>query len=201
MDNILYQIENKLYLNITNQCPCACTFCIRTHKDKMGNSSVLWLEQEPTCELIVEQLEKHNLEEYEELVFCGFGEPLVRVDIVCEIARYMRGKTKTPIKINTNGLCNLYHKRDITPEFQGLIDIISISLNASNPQDYLEITRSQFGIESFEQMLDFAKKSQQYVKEVVLSVVDVIGEEEIEKCRKICEEIQVTYRVREFETK
>lgn len=200
MDNILYKIENKLYLNITNKCPCACTFCIRDHKDKMGNSSVLWLEKEPTCELVISQLEKHDLNSYDEIVFCGFGEPLVRVDAVCEIAKYMKTKTKTPIKINTNGLCNLLHKRDITKDLDRLIDVISISLNASNKEDYLKITKSAFGLQSFENMLDFAKKSQKYVPEVVLSVVDIIGKDEIEKCQKICNEIDVIFRVREFET-
>ncbi|MFI3226614.1 MAG: TIGR04100 family radical SAM protein [Clostridia bacterium] len=200
MNNILYTIGNKLYLNITNKCPCACTFCIRTHKDNVGNSNPLWLEREPTCEEVIAQLETRDLDSYEEIVFCGFGEPLVRIDAVCEIAKFLKNITKTPIKINTNGLCNLLHKRDITPDFQTIIDIISISLNASNKEDYLEITKSKFGIESFDSMLDFAQKSKLYVKDVVLSVVDVIGEEEIEKCRKICQNIDVTFRVRKFES-
>lgn len=199
MNNILYKIENKLYLNLTNKCPCACTFCIRMNTNTMGNSDSLWLEKEPSVEDVIKLLEEHDLEQYEEIVYCGFGEPLVRIDAVCKIAEYLKQQTKTPIKINTNGLGNLIHNRDITPDLEGLVDIISISLNASNKEDYLNITKSKFGIQSFENMLEFAKKSQKYVKSVVLSVVDVIGEQEIEKCLKICKQAGVTFRVRPYE--
>lgn len=198
MSNIIYKMDNKLYLNLTNSCPCACTFCIRNEKDTMGNSSVLWLDKEPTVEVVIENLEKHDLDSYDQIVFCGFGEPLVRVETVCEIAKYLKKKTSTCIKVDTNGLGNLIHNRDITVELDGLIDAVSISLNASNKQDYLDITKSKFGLQSFDAMLEFAQKSQNHINHVTLTVVDVIGASEIEKCREICENIGVNFRVREF---
>lgn len=199
MDNILYVIGKHLYVNLTNRCPCACTFCIRNHTDTMGDSASLWLKTEPAVEEVIRRFEACDLTQYEEVVFCGFGEPLERVDAVCEIARYLRGRSKIRIRINTNGLANCIHGRDVTPELAGLIDIISISLNASNAEEYLKVTRSKFGIQSFEKMLEFTRLAQKYVPRVILSVVDIIGEAEIEKSREICKSTGAEFRVRQYE--
>ena len=199
MDNILYVIGKHLYVNLTNRCPCACTFCIRNHTDTMGDSASLWLKTEPAVEEVIRRFEACDLTQYEEVVFCGFGEPLERVDAVCEIARYLRGRSKIRIRINTNGLANCIHGRDVTPELAGLIDIISISLNASNAEEYLKVTRSKFGIQSFEKMLEFTRLAQKYIPRVILSVVDIIGEAEIEKSREICKSTGAEFRVRQYE--
>ena len=117
-----------------------------------------------------------------------------------EIAKFLKQhRHDLPIRINTNGLANLIHKRDITPLFKGCIDVISISLNAPDAQEYLELTRSRFGIESYQAMLDFAKLCLNDVPHVVMSVVDIIGEDKIKKCQKICDDIGVHLRVRPFE--
>ena len=104
-----------------------------------------------------------------------------------------------PIRVNTNGLACLIHQRDVTPEFKGRIDTVSISLNAPDAKEYDALTRSRFGIESFQAMLDFAASCREYVPFVVLSVVDIIGEEKIKKCQAICDDLGVTLRVRPFE--
>lgn len=196
----LDSVEGKsVYVNLTNRCPCSCTFCLRQTKE-MQESNSLWLKEEPTVDEVIKEFQKYDLDDFKEVVFCGFGEPMERVDDVVQIAGILKlYRQDLPIRINTNGLGNLIHQRDITPLLKGRIDIVSISLNAPDAKEYLELTRNKFGIESFQAMLDFAKECLQYVPHVVLSVVDIIGQEKIEKCQKICDDIGVKLRVRPFE--
>ena len=192
-------ISEKFYINITNKCPCSCTFCLRQTKEMLENNS-LWLKEDPTANQIIEELKKYDLKLVPEIIFCGFGEPLENVDVVCEVARYIKDTyPNIHIRVNTNGLGNLVHSKDITPLLKGLVDTISISLNASNAEEYLKVTRSRFGINSFDAMLEFANLAKQNIPNVVLSVVDIIGEEEISKCQAICDDLGVKLRVRVFE--
>lgn len=187
------------YVNTTNRCPCACTFCLRQTKEMMENNS-LWLKEEPSKEMIIEEFKKYDLNDFKEIVFCGFGEPMERWDDIKEVIDYIRDTKKDmKIRINTNGLANDIYGRDVTPEYKGRFDTVSISLNAPTKEEFLELTRSKFSISSFDDMLDFAKKCKAYVPNVVLTVVDIIGEEKIEACQKITDEIGVTLRVRPFE--
>jgi len=187
------------YVNTTNRCPCACTFCLRQTKEMMENNS-LWLKEEPSKEMIIEEFKKYDLNDFKEIVFCGFGEPMERWDDIKEVIDYIRDTKKDmKIRINTNGLANDIYGRDVTPEYKGRFDTVSISLNAPTKEEFLELTRSKFGISSFDDMLDFAKMCKAYVPNVVLTVVDIIGEEKIEACQKITDEIGVTLRVRPFE--
>ena len=187
------------YVNTTNRCPCACTFCLRQTKEMMENNS-LWLKEEPSKEMIIEEFKKYDLNDFKEIVFCGFGEPMERWDDIKEVIDYIRDTKKDmKIRINTNGLANDIYGRDVTPEYKGRFDTVSISLNAPTKEEFLELTRSKFGISSFDGMLDFAKRCKAYVPNVVLTVVDIIGEEKIEACQKITDEIGVTFRVRSFE--
>ncbi len=196
----LDSVEGKsVYVNLTNRCPCSCTFCLRQTKE-MQESNSLWLKEEPTVDEVIKEFQKYDLNDFKEVVFCGFGEPMERVDDVIQIADVLKLYRKDlPIRINTNGLGNLIHQRDITPLLKGCIDIVSISLNAPDAKEYLELTRNKFGNESFQAMLDFAKECLKYVPHVVMSVVDIIGQEKIEKCQKICDDIGVKLRVRPFE--
>lgn len=189
----------NVYVNLTNRCPCACTFCLRQTKE-MSESNTLWLKQEPTVEEVIQEFQKYDLDDFQEVIFCGFGEPMERVDDIIRIAGILKlYRRDLPIRINTNGLGNLIHNRDITPELKGRVDTISISLNAPDEKEYYELTRSRFGIQSYQAMLDFAVACKEYVPHVVLTVVDIIGEEKIQKCQKICDDLGVTLRVRPFE--
>lgn len=196
----LPSVENvTVYVNLTNRCPCACTFCLRQTKE-MVESNTLWLKEEPTVDEVIHEFQKYDLDDFAEVVFCGFGEPMERVDDVIQIAGILKlYRRDLPIRVNTNGLANLIHNRDITPMLKGRIDTISVSLNAPDENEYIQLTRSRFGIQSFQAMLDFVKKCKQYVPSVVLSVVDIIGTENIKKCQNICDELGVTLRVRPFE--
>lgn len=187
------------YINITNQCNCACTFCLR-HLKEMGPANSLWLEQEPTAADVIAELAKQDWSLMREIVFCGFGEPTMRLDVLLEIMRYVKEKApQMPTRLNTNGLSDLAYQKDTAPLFAGLLDTISISLNAADEAKYLELTRSKYGRGSYEAMLDFAVKCQAFVNNVVLTVVDTIGAAEIEKCQAICREKGLTLRVRAYE--
>lgn len=188
-----------VYVNLTNRCPCACTFCLRQTKE-MEEGHSLWLKKEPTVEEVIQEFQKYDLDDFKEVVFCGFGEPLERVEDVVQIAGILKHfRRDLPIRINTNGLANLIHQRDVTPELKGRIDTVSISLNAPDAGEYDALTCSRFGKESFQAMLDFASLCRQYVPHVVMTVVDIIGDEKIQRCQAICDELGVKLRVRPFE--
>ena len=197
---ILYKVHNNLYVNLTNKCPCACTFCLRQTMDHVGESDSLWLDREPTLEEIIADFDHFDVSAFDELVFCGFGEPTERLDVLMETARYFKKTYNKPIRINTNGLGSLINKRDIAPELEGLIDTVSISLNTPNADRYHELVRSRFGDQSFDAMLTFARECTQYVPHVVLTTVDTtLTKEEEKQCQAICDELGVTYRIRPWE--
>ena len=191
MMTILYPAYGNLYVNLTNKCPCACTFCLRQTHEEIEKSGSLWLDREPT----VEEGEK-EFDTYKDIVFCGFGEPTERLDDLLEVAEFAKKKFGKKIRINTNGLGSLIHGKDITPLLQGKIDTVSISLNTPNAEEYYKLTRNKFGIESFQAMLDFAKEATKYVPEVVMTT---ITKEEEQECQKICDSLGVRYRIRPFE--
>lgn len=197
---IFYKVRNNLYVNLTNRCPCACTFCLRQTRDHMENSGSLWLDHEPSFEEVLNDLKNFRLPDYNEVVFCGFGEPTEALDILLETARYIKSRFSNPIRINTNGLGNLINGRDIAPLLSGLIDTVSISLNTPDARSYHQLVRSRFGDISFQAMLDFAKECTKYVPNVVMTTVDTtISKEEEAQCGRICEQLGVTYRIRPWE--
>lgn len=197
---ILYKVHNNLYVNLTNKCPCACTFCLRQNMDHVGESKSLWLEREPSAEEVIAEFAKFDMSRFNEVVFCGFGEPTEAFEVLKKVATFVKETYHMPIRLNTNGLGNLVNGRDITPEMEGLIDTVSISLNTPNSDRYHELVRSKFGDKSFDAMLDFARSSTKYVTNVVMTTVDTtITKEEEEECRRICDSIGAKYRIRPWE--
>ena len=195
--NIVYEYQNNLYVNLTNRCTNKCKFCIRFTPSGVDNID-LWLEHEPTADEVIASLEEKKYKSYDEVIFCGYGEPMLRYEVLIEAAKYIKKNSDTKIRINTNGHANRAAGKDITPLLEGLVDCISISLNAENAQKYNEICVCDYGEEGFYEMLDFAKKASKYVDDVVLSVVDVIGKDEIEACKNIAQQTGVKFRVREY---
>ena len=200
MMTITYEGRNSIYINLTNRCPCACVFCLRQNKDHVFNADSLWLEREPTVEKICDSIDAWDWTKYDEIVFCGYGEPTERLDDILQVAAHIKAKSGIKTRINTNGLSDLIHGEKTAHKLKGLIDSVSISLNATNKEDYFKLVRPKFGIESYDAMLSFAKDCTEYVPEVVMTVVDVVtSKEEQELSRKICESIGVTLRVRPYE--
>jgi radical SAM protein, tatD family-associated len=201
-ESLREQPEGKraVYVNITNDCNCDCVFCLRSMKE-MARESSLWIEHDPSLPEIVEELERLPWQYLREVVCCGFGEPLIRLDTVLSVLRWVKEHhPDMPTRVNTNGLGELEHGYVFADQFAGLLDTVSISLNASNAERYLALTRSRFGISSYEAMLTFAEHCKPYVPNVVLTVVEKVEDaEEIALCRRICAERGLTLRVRPYE--
>lgn len=191
--SITYQLGSKLYINLTNQCTNQCQFCVRQYKDGLGGEN-LWLEKEPTPNEVLEAI--GQADRYQEIVFCGYGEPLIRLEAVVKIANNLQENyPQVPVRLNTNGLANLIHGRNVLPDLEGRIDAISISLNAADAETYQRVSQSEFGLESFKAVVEFIKRARQFIPEVTASVVRS-PEIDIEKCRQLAERLGVKFRVR-----
>lgn len=197
---IFYKFEGKLYINITNGCPCRCVFCIRDNGDSISDNDSLWLEHEPSFEEICEAFDKFDKTGMTDAVFCGYGEPTVRADMVVRVAEYIKANSDLSIRLNTNGLVKLIHPDFDVERFRGAIDSVSISLNAPTAARYNEVTRPSFGEKSFDVMLKFAEDMKGVCKTVGFTVVDVISEEEIAACQRLADEMGIPLRVREYVT-
>lgn len=199
--DVFYDYGGGLYVNMTNKCPCRCAFCIRDMVDSLGDADSLWLKREPSMDELMEMLKQQNLAAYEEIVFCGYGEPTERLDCLIAVCDYvkkdplLKGKLKT--RLNTNGLSDFINNKPTAREFAGRLDAISISLNAPTAEKYKELCRPKFGIESFDEILRFTEEVKAYVPDVTMSVVSgSISSHDVEECRRIAAELGVKFRVR-----
>jgi TatD DNase family protein len=190
---IAYPIRDSLYLNVTNLCSNACVFCVRNFTDFVKGHN-LRLDHEPSYEEVIESLD--HLEKYREVVFCGYGEPTIRLDLLKSVASYLKSRNVN-VRLNTNGQGNLIHKRNIVPELVGLIDTTSISLNAENAEKYEVLCQPQMGDNVFSQVLAFAKECKELLPRTILTVLDM---EEIDKerCEKIAKDLGVEFRIRNY---
>ena len=198
-DNVfVYELHDNLYINLTNKCTSNCEFCVRNQQDGMDGEHVLWLKHEPSADEIMEQLDEFDVAKYRQIVYCGYGEPTLRLDVLLESAKKIKEKYSKFIRINTNGHANLYFKRDVTPDFAGVIDKVSISLNHSRADEYDKICHSRYGEDAFAALLDFAEKCKKYVPNVVLTIVDILPEDIQNECKDIAAKIGVDLRIREL---
>ena len=157
----------------------------------------MWFEKDPTLEEIKQALDDFDFTDYDELVFCGYGEPTCALENLLATARYAKEKYGVSIRLNTNGLCNLYHKRNIVHELAEVIDSVSISLNAPTAEEYQTVTRPQFE-NAFPALLEFASLAQKAFKHTQLSLVDVLPQDEIDACQKIADERGIHLKIRKF---
>jgi TatD DNase family protein len=189
-----YQIGQNLYINVTNRCNADCIFCDRKGEAVVsGYNLKMSKSEEPPAEVYIKEI--GDPKKYHEIVFCGFGEPTIRWDVVKQIAKYVKengGNTR----LDTDGHGSFINKRDITPELNGLIDIVSISINAPDAQQYAELMRVDSKM--FNEMITFAKAAKKYVKKVVMTAV-MLSDVEVGKIRQIVEqEIGAEFRGREY---
>lgn len=197
--SIVYWFGKNLYLNITNKCPNNCYFCLRNFKNGVGGFS-LKLESEPTFQEVLNELQKViNRKNWSEIVFCGFGEPLARLDCVVEVSRWMRkyyGKNVT-IRVDTNGQGFLLNKdRDVVWDLKRAgVDKLSVSLNAHDAKTYNHVCRPSFA-NAFECVLEFVKKAKELLDVEVTAVR--IPEVSIPRLEAIAKETGVKFRVREY---
>ena len=201
---ITYEYEGALYVNLTNACNCSCEFCLRNGKAEgsIYTEDSLWLEREPTRQEALDSFLSRDVCSYREIVFCGYGEPVFRMDDIFWLVDELKAKfgdKLPPVRINTNGHANLILGRDVCPEMKGRIDVVSISLNATNAADYVALCHPAEGEAAYHAMLDFARESKEYVSRVVMTVVDKDKTaEELETCRRITEELGVELRIRSY---
>lgn len=198
MADIIYTYAGSAYLNITNKCPCACIFCIRSNGDGLGSAETLWHKKDPTIEEIKAEIDRFDFSEYDEVVFCGYGEPMQALDNLIESAKHLKEKHGLKIRLNSNGLGDLINGKPTAHLLEGLIDSISISLNAPDSESYQRVTRSKFGEEAFPSLLKFAEDCKKYIPNVKFTAVDVISEEEIEGCKAIADKMGIPLRIRKW---
>ncbi len=193
MNNVFtYQIGDNLYLNLTNRCSNRCTFCVREGETYEGYP--LWLSREP--EVFEVEAEIGDPKRYREIVFCGYGEPTYRLGEMLEIADYVHargGKTR----LNTNGHASLIHGKDVAPLFAGKLDGVNISLNAGSSAAYDSLCRPLLD-GAYDAMISFARRLKECGVNCWFSAVDVVGEEELSRCRAVAEEVGIPLRVREY---
>ena len=195
MEEIVYQYENGIYVNLTNRCPCRCSFCIRGQMDGLGTAESLWLEHSPVVEEVMNAFEAFTLKAGQEVVFCGYGEPLCALDVLVETAKRLKSQG-VRLRINTNGLGDRINGKPTIPVLKGLIDTMSISLNAPNADRYEELCHPGMP-GAYESMLEYARECKNHF-DTRFSVVDVISPEEISQCQKIADEMGIPLRVRHF---
>lgn len=195
---ITYEYGKNLYVNLTNRCPNRCEFCLRTHSAGSIYAEDLWLEREPSKEEILEDIKKRDLNQYQQLVFCGYGEPTCRLQDLLWLCDQVKKFSSIDIRINTNGLSDLINGKHSAAQLDDRVDIVSISLNAPNAEKYDDVCHSEFGLEAFPAILKFAAEAGLYVPKVYMTVVDTMPQADIDECRRICEGLGAIFRVRKY---
>lgn len=195
-DVIIYPIRDSLYVNVTGACTNECTFCTK-YKSPYVKGYNLTLKHDPSAEEIMDAITKKTDRTFDEVVFCGLGEPFLRLDVIKEVAAHLK-RLGRKVRINTNGQANLIHGRNVLPELEGLVDSISVSLNSSNAERYFDLCKPRFGRETFDAVLDFIRESKKYIPDVSVTALE-FDREEFEACRKLAvEELGVGFRERYY---
>lgn len=194
--SIAYPIRDSLYLNITNKCTNECVFCVRNDTDFVKGHN-LRLVRDPSAAEIIAAMEAAGFRDYREVVFCGYGEPFIRLEVLKEVAKAAKAGG-VRVRVNTNGHALLIHKRDVLPELAGLVDALSVSLNSPDAAGYVEICRPAKGADAYKSIKEFVKAAKKHVPDVVVTVLSMPGVD-VEACRRIAEdELGVPLRVREY---
>lgn len=190
---VTYRLRNSLYLNVTNRCPNACRFCVREFAPGVGGYD-LRLKMEPTAEEVLAAV--GDPAAYDEIVFCGYGEPTVRWETVKEVARNLKGRGAA-VRLNTNGLASLTQGRDVTPELAGLFDQISVSANAADADTYVRVCRPRAGVAAWREMEKFVAGAKRHVAKVTITAVAGEGVP-VEAVKRLAKDWGLTFRARRF---
>ena len=193
-NNYAYLLDGKAYLNITNKCQNACSFCIRNTGDGVRGVP-LWLDKEPTVGEVISALSALD-GEFSEVVYCGYGEPTENLDVLKSTARDLK-KLGYKLRLNTNGLGSVSAGRDIASELKDF-DVISVSLNNYTADKYLRITNSVFGLKAFDEVVAFALSCKEQGLNVVFTAVDVIGQADVDGCKALCDRLGIPLRIRQY---
>jgi len=190
-----YSIRDSLYLNITDRCTLECDFCPKTQGATSLHEYDLDLDHRPSTKEIIEAID--DPASYKEVVFCGFGEPTLRLKVLLEVARHIKASGGR-VRVNTDGLANLIHKRNVLPELAECVDALSISLNAQNRQVYEQHCHPAVK-GSYQAMLDFVEAAPRYIKDVTVTAINGLAGVDIAACRKLASDLGVVFRQRELD--
>ena len=190
---IAYEIRDSLYLNITNRCTNSCDFCIRAQTPFVKGHN-LRLEKEPSVEEILKAV--GYMKKYKEVVFCGYGEPTMRLDVVKAVAKELK-RSGARVRLVTNGHGDIINSRPIVKELKGLIDRVSVSLNSDTESAYNNICRPEFGAGTYKKVLDFIKSCAENGIEAEVTCLDLPGID-LKKCENIAKSLGAKFRLREL---
>lgn len=197
-NTLVYLLDGKIYINLTNRCTNDCIFCLRKDKDDVEGQK-LWLDDEnSTAQDVINQLKTFNMTS--EIIFCGYGEPMLKFDVLKEVAAYIKNKyPETKIRVNTNGHANFVYKRNVVPELKGLVDEFSVSLNGATKQEYDELSQPKFD-EAYDEVKNFIKSCADEKISVTASVVEGYKGRhlDLETCKNIAKDLGAEFRVREW---
>ena len=195
--SIVYDYFGGLYLNITNKCPNACEFCIRNFTNSLGDADSLVLKEDPTMEEVRKELASWDVNSYDEVVFCGYGEPTERLPELLDLARHIKARYGRQIRINTNGLADLIWGRPTAQDLKGVIDAVSVSMNEADAQKYYDLCHPRFGLKSYDAVIKYIEDVREYVPYVAASVVtSAISSESVAACYAKAEELGVVFKMR-----
>ena len=195
MTTISYQIGDRLYLNITDRCTLECAFCPKHKGSQQVHEYDLSLDHRPTQDEIIAAIGEPS--KYTEIVFCGFGEPTLRLKVLLHTARFIKSAGGR-VRVNTDGLANLVHKRNVLPEMRGCVDSLSISMNAQDETVYRRHCRPALPA-SFAAMLEFLRLAPRYVDQVTATAIDGLEGVDIQACEALAKESGVAFRRRELD--
>jgi len=201
-ENLLYFLDNKPYINMTNACTNACVFCLRNQKEDVQGAN-LWLDEDNVlAQDVIKQIQAKNeeIQKAQEIVFCGYGEPLIRANEVIEISKYLKENyPNLKIRINTNGHANAIHKRNIAAELAPYVDIISVSLNGENEEKYNLLSNPKIE-NAYEEVKRFIRAC---VEEKIKTITTVVSNVpnysvNIERCEVVAKSLGAKFRARDF---
>lgn len=197
MADILYLYGGQVYANITNICNCNCTFCIRRQHKGIGDSSSLWHSFSPSSEEVIDAIKQFDFSDQASLVYCGYGEPTCNLEVLLDSANFIKRNHKMSIRVNTNGLGNVYNGFNILPRMAEVVDSLSISLNAPDSLTYQQISLPSCA-NAFDSVLEFIKEAKLWIPDITLSIVDVLPKEKQEACKRLASSLSLPLRVRTF---
>lgn len=192
MEHLTYRIENRLYLNICNRCTLQCWFCPKNQGKEAIPGLDLSLRKSPTAETVIEAIQNPRM--HEEIVFCGLGEPTLRLSVLIEVAKYLR-LHKTRVRVNTDGLANLIYKRNILPEIAPFVDAVSVSLNAQNETLYKQHCKPKLA-GAYAAVICFLAQARQHISEVTATAVEGLLGVDIDACANMAHQLGVSFRKR-----
>jgi len=191
-DTLTYQIGDKLYINLTDRCTLSCQFCPKHNQSTEVKGHELFLSQRPDVSEIIDLI--GDPQDFSEIVFCGYGEPTLRLKPLLQIAQYVKARNGK-VRLNTDGLANRFHKRDVIPELASCIDSLSISLNAQNEEIYQQHCKPALS-ESYNAVLMFIEQAVPHFDEVAVSAIDGLAGVDIDACRELVEQRGATFKRR-----